>query len=270
MKGYSLPFLPKHNESRLHAFCCDNRYRRFTNNGHEPKLLAIHGARSNSKALDHLLNELLLRTETQSISFDLSGHISKQDAAGEETSLRRNLSEAQHFAELFGSSLNSVIGYSMGGALALKIAELYKYKINKVVLVCPAVYTESAYTVPFGELFRSEISRPFSYLDSSSYQFLKVFTGQVLMIIGEYDGLRAIHYGGREGVSAGWINLTDGRSVYSPIPAEVIYGLEKAAKHNLKKIVIPDCDHFILSAMKKDPNLADYVVGEIADFLQDA
>lgn len=267
MKNASEAFLCRNCWSRSHVFGRDIRYRRFTQPERPPTLLAIHGARSNLEIFDDLLTRLLLQAQIPSVSFDLSGHGYDQPVEEEELSLGRNSLEAHHFAELFRSSLNAVIGYSMGGALALKLAEHHSDRIDKIVLICPAIYAEAAYKAPFGEPFRSQISRPFSFLDSTSYKFLNDFSGQVLLIMGEHDGLQAIRYGGREGTSAGRVDWDSGRSVYSPIPAEVIQGIESAAKHKLRKIIVPDCDHSVLSALKADPDLAERITRQIGDFL---
>ena len=267
MKNASEAFLFRSCLSRSQELGGDIRYRQYTRHERPPTLLAIHGARSNLEIFDDLLTRLLLQAEIPSASFDLSGHGFDQPAEEEEYSLQRNSLEAHHFAELFRSSLNAVIGYSMGGALALKLAERHSDRINKIVLVCPAIYAESAYEVPFGEPFRSQISRPFSFLDCTSYKFLNEFSGQVLLIMGEHDGLQAVRYGASEGTSAGRVDWGNGRSVYSPIPAEVIQAIESAAKPKLRKIIVPDCDHSVLSALKATPDLAERITRQIGDFL---
>lgn len=245
----------------------DIRYRLFTDDKRTPELLAVHGARSSLESVDHLLAQLLSGENIQSVSLDLSGHSGQPDDTGEKFTLRRNLQEVQSIADIFKSSLTSVIGYSLGGALTLKLAERYSNTLDKLVLMCPAIYSDDVYDSTFGDSFRGEITKPFSYLNSSSYGFLKEFSGRVLLIIGEYDGLRAVDHRGIEGSSAGWIVLNNGRTVYSPIPSEVIQGIEAAANHKLTKLVIPDCDHFVLSALKGNPILAEKVHMEISNFL---
>ncbi|WP_081694745.1 alpha/beta hydrolase [Halomonas huangheensis] len=243
------------------------RYRVYTRKTSNPTLLAIHGARSNLESLDHLLHNLLTQRNIHSASFDLSGHHTDQNLMGEQSSLHRNLSEAQHLAGIFKPNINTLLGYSLGGAIALKLAERHRHTFEKLILVCPAIYSEEAYSRPFGKEFKTAITQPYSFLNSSSYEFLRSFTGRVLLIIGEHDGLRAMDYEKCEGSSVGLISSCDGSALYSPIPAEVIEGIESATNAKLKKLIIPGCDHHILSKLRSDLSAKELVTNCISDFL---
>lgn len=141
-----------------------------------PKLLAIHGARSDYTKLNPLLY-LLQANGIGSLGFNLSGHNEISGIEINNTSLWNNFAESLHFANLLGENLKAVIGHSMGGALALKVAEAHRQTVNKIVLFCPALYPEEAYHCPFGEVFRQKISIPLGFSDSLSLNFLREFEG---------------------------------------------------------------------------------------------
>jgi pimeloyl-ACP methyl ester carboxylesterase len=220
-------------------------------------MLAIHGARSDHIALNPLLLPLQA-LEIGSLSFDLSGHTERSPLKIEQTSLAQNLFEAKQFAKSLDPKLDTVFGHSLGGALAMKVAEYFQDTIQTLILSCPALYPEAAYSVKsYGKNFTEAISKPFGFMDSLSLQFLRRFTGNVILIVGEYDGLRAEHYGGIPGRSAGIVELEKCQSVYSPIPAEVFEAIQDAAGSRLTRIQLDQCDHRVFSHLIQYPQVAD-------------
>jgi pimeloyl-ACP methyl ester carboxylesterase len=231
-----------------------------------PKVLAIHGARSDYSRLNAILHPLQA-LGVASLSVNLSGHNPCADIALEKTSLTHNLQEALQFAGHLGGELNTVIGHSLGGAVALKVAQAHRASVRRIVLFCPALYAEAAWQQPFGPPFKSAISLPYSFLDSPSLDFLRTFEGEVLLVIGEYDGLRATAFGGIAGTSAGTQQL-GARMINSAIPHEVIEAIEKSlAPHQLKKIVLPDCDHAVSTWLRENPLRAAELANEITQFI---
>jgi pimeloyl-ACP methyl ester carboxylesterase len=231
-----------------------------------PKVLAIHGARSDYSRLNAILHPLQA-LGIGSLSFNLSGHTHNADIALESTSLAQNLQEALQFADHLGGVLNTVIGHSLGGALALKVAQAHRASVKRIVLICPALYAEAAWQQPFGPPFKRAISVPYGFLDSPSLKFLRTFDGEVLLVIGEYDGLQATAFGGIAGTSAGTLQI-GARAINSAIPYEVIEAIEKSlAPHQLKKIVLPGCDHAVSTWLRENPPRAVELANEIARFI---
>lgn len=231
-----------------------------------PKVLAIHGARSDYSRLNAILYPLQAQG-IASLSFNLSGHTPNPDIALESTSLAQNLQEALQFADHLGGVLNTVIGHSLGGALALKVAQAHRASVKRIVLICPALYAEAAWQQPFGPPFKRAISVPYGFLDSPSLKFLRTFDGEVLLVIGEYDGLQATAFGGIAGTSAGTQQI-GAREINSAIPYEVIEAIEKSlAPHQLKKIVLPGCDHAVSTWLRENPPRAVELANEIARFI---
>jgi pimeloyl-ACP methyl ester carboxylesterase len=231
-----------------------------------PKVLAIHGARSDYSRLNAILHPLQA-LGIASLSFNLSGHGPSADVALEDTSLAQNLQEALQFADHLGGEFNTVIGHSLGGALALKVAQAHRASVKRIVLICPALYAEAAWQQPFGPPFKRATSVPYGFLDSPSLDFLRTFDGEVLLVIGEYDGLKATTFGGIAGTSAGAQQM-GARAINSAIPYEVIEAVEKSlAPHQLKKIVLPGCDHAVPTWLRENPPRAVELANEIAQFI---
>ncbi|WP_224789327.1 MULTISPECIES: alpha/beta hydrolase [Pseudomonas] len=231
-----------------------------------PKVLAIHGARSDYSRLNAILYPLQAQG-IASLSFNLSGHGPGADVTLEATSLAQNLQEALQFAGHLGAELSTVIGHSLGGALALKVAQAHRDSVRHIVLFCPALYAEAAWQQPFGHPFKSAISVPFGFLDSPSLDFLRTFDGKILLVIGEYDGLRSTAFGGIPGTSAGTQQM-GARSIYSAIPYEVIETIEKSLPpHQFRKIVLPGCDHAVPTWLRENPPRAVELANEIAQFI---
>lgn len=223
-------------------------------------LLAIHGARSDHRRLDPLLRPLQA-AGVGSLAGDLSGHTGQSPLANADTSLANNLREALRFSALLGPALDTVFGHSLGGALAMKLAQQCRRTVRTLVLRGPALYPEAAYAAArYGPAFTRTISTPFGFMDSSSLPFLRSFAGHVVLVVGQYDGLPAERHGGVRGRSAGLVDVRDGsgasRTVYSPIPAEVFEVIRDAASGHLSEIVLEACDHKVLSHLAQHPEAA--------------
>ncbi|CAB5697082.1 alpha/beta fold hydrolase [Aeromonas dhakensis] len=236
-----------------------------------PQLLAIHGARSDYTKLNAILYPLQT-LGIASLSVNLSGHNPASSIGLEETSLGKNMQEALRYADHLAPHLHTVLGHSLGGALALKVAQVHRASVKKIVLFCPALYPEEAYHRRFGSAFKEAISTPFGFLDSHSLTFLREFKGDLMLIIGQYDGLISTNFGGLAGQAAGrvtlWNTSSEERNVYSAIPFEVIDAIEQSlAPKRFEKIVLPDCDHAISSWLRTHPSHAHWVAGKVAAFI---
>ena len=235
-------------------------------------VLALHGARSNL----HRLSPLLAPLQTLgvgSIAPSLSGHGSDSPVPVEHTSLAQNLQEALRFAELAGNSLRMVVGSSLGGALAMRVAEACRDRVDCLVLIGPALYPEAAWEAAhFGEPFRHAISVPFGFMESRSLDFLRSFNGRVMLVQGEWDGLPAAAHGGAAGRSAGETSITlpDGsrRTVWSPIPREVFDALREAAGDKLQHVVLQDCDHRAGQFLQLHPPVASALAQLVQQMLE--
>lgn len=238
----------------------------FSAGSESPGVLAIHGANSDYTKLNPLLYPLQQKG-VATLSFNLSGHSVASGVALHGTSLGNNLKEALKFFHVTQPGTRAVIGHSLGGALALKLAEAHCDIVDRIVLFCPAIYPDSAYSKAFGPQFKAALSQPHGFLDSSSYRFLREFRGTVMLVMGEYDGLRATDFGGRDGTSAGEVVL-NGMRVHSPIPAEVIEAIARnVPTDRLITRILPGCDHRVAGWLRMHPEQAGHLAGKVADFL---
>lgn len=235
---------------------------------HSPPLFMLGGARSD---FTHL-NPLLYRLQALgigSLTGNLSGHSLASLPGAQAPSLHTNLSEALRFFRHVEHRCCTVIGHSLGGALALKVAAHHARQITRLVLLCPAVYADSAYHAPFGPAFTRAISTPLGFLDSDSYRFLRGFRGRVLLVLGQYDGLCAAEHGRTAGTSVGHVEI-DGVLRYSPIPEEVVHALRAAvAPGHLQQLILPDCDHGIAAHLRAHPQQARELAQQVAAFIRE-
>ncbi|MDH0646765.1 alpha/beta hydrolase [Pseudomonas sp. GD03858] len=230
-------------------------------------VFVVGGARSDFTRLNPLLYRLQQRG-IGSLTGNLSGHSRASEPGAKDASLASNLQEALRFHQHLDSRSDTVIGHSLGGALALKLAA-QRSQVRKLVLICPAVYPDAAHAAPFGPAFSEAIRKPFAFLDCDSYAFLRQFQGRVLLVVGEYDGLNSKVHGQGPGTSAGTRNLA-GVERYSPIPEEVTHTLLRSvpARH-VECLMLTDCDHGIAAHLRDRPQVADQVAESVAAFILD-
>jgi len=229
----------------------------------------LGGARSDFTRLNPLLYRLQA-AGIGSLTGNLSGHSLASEPGAVAPSLATNLEEAQRFHTHIAPRCRTLIGHSLGAAITLKLAARLP-QVDSIVLICPAVYPDEAHRAPFGPAFTTAISKPYGFLDSDSYAFLKQFQGRVLMVIGEYDGLNSQRFGKGPGTSAGSLWLA-GAERYSPIPEEVTQALmQSVPAARLQCLFLTDCDHGIASHLRSTPAIADQVASAVAGFiLEDA
>lgn len=230
-----------------------------------PPVFVVGGARSDFTRLNPLLYRLQ-RQGIGSLSGNLSGHSKAAEPGAPAATLAINQQEALRFQRHIAPRCRTLLGHSLGGAVALKLAAQLP-EIDKLVLVCPAVYPDAAHHAPFGPAFTAAIRTPFGFLDCDSYAFLRQFQGRVLLVIGEYDGLNSRAYGQGAGTSAGtrWLG---GVQRYSPIPEEVTHALLRSVPSpHVECLMLTDCDHGIAAHLRDAPQVADQVTQAVAGFI---
>jgi len=218
------------------------------------------------------LNPLLYRLQALgigSLTANLSGHSQASEPGAFEPSLRTNREEALRFHRHIAARCQTVIGHSLGASIALKLAA-QQPAVDKLILICPAVYPDSAHDAPFGPAFTAAISKPYGFLDCDSFEFLRQFHGRVLLVMGEFDGLNSQTHGQGAGTSAGTLWLA-GAQRYSPIPEEVTRSLLKSVPPpNLQCLLLSNCDHGVAAHLRSAPLVADQVAQTVAEFIFDA
>ncbi|CAM3969177.1 hypothetical protein CCOS865_00802 [Pseudomonas reidholzensis] len=236
-------------------------------NPRAPVAFVVGGARSDFTRLNPLLYRLQ-QHGISSLTGNLSGHSLASEPGAVAPSLSTNLNEALRFQRTIAEHCQTLIGHSLGAAIALKMAAQLP-DVRKLVLICPAVYPDAAHQAPFGPAFTAAISQPFGFLECDSYAFLRQFQGKVLLVIGEYDGLNSRTFGQGPGTSAG-TRLMAGIPRYSPIPEEVTHALLRSVPApDVQCLLLTDCDHGIAAHLRDAPQVADQVAEVVAAFMLD-
>lgn len=240
----------------------------FNDQHEEPWILSVHGARGDYTK-SNVVSFGLQQRGYSLLGLNLSGHSPAGVLTPGQTTLGNNIREAEIFFEELDPRRPKVIfGYSLGGTPALKLLEEHSDEIDKLVLFYPGVYPQAGYDKHFGTEFRAVISEPFSYRDNDTIELLRKFKGDLLLIVGQYDGLDPVAYGKPAGTSAGQI-VVGGTTYYSPIPKEVIDMVFAAVPEDRRqRITIPNCDHFVLRWMREHPQQAEQLLDQIDAFLK--
>jgi hypothetical protein len=230
-----------------------------------PPLFVVGGARSDFTRLNPLLYRLQA-LGIGSLTANLSGHSLVSEPGALAPSLIINREEARRFHQHIATRCQTLIGHSLGASIALKLAA-QQPAVDKLILICPAVYPDCAHDAPFGPAFKAAISKPYGFLDCDSFAFLRQFQGRVLLVMGEFDGLNSQTHGQGAGTSAGTLWLA-GAERYSPIPEEVTRALLKSVPPpHLECLLLSNCDHGIAAHLRTAPGVADQVAQTIAEFI---
>lgn len=234
----------------------------------EPWVLSVHGARGDYTKADAISFGLQERGNSL-LGMALSGHSKAGVLAPEQTTLGSNVREAAAFYEyLRDDRPKTVIGYSLGGTPVLKLLQDHANEIDKIVLFYPGIYSQDAYEKHFGTEFREVISEPFSYRNNDTIDLLRRFSGRLLLVKGQYDGLDPQDYGKPAGTSAGEIEV-NGKKYYSPIPKEVIDMVYDAVPEDRRQLIeIPDCDHSVILWMRDHPAEAEVFLNQVDAFIK--
>ena len=133
-------------------------------------------------------------------------------------------------------------GVSMGGYVALGVVNKLPGVFEKLVLYAPAAYSKNSHHLHFGESFRQEIRSPNSWRDSSAFEWLQNYQGEVMMIYGSNDEV---------------------------IPEEIVSkytGICKE-KDNCQEVFIEDMPHTIWSDKENDKIYREEIFKHILSFV---
>jgi pimeloyl-ACP methyl ester carboxylesterase len=148
-------------------------------------LLSLHGAGTAVRERVFYLADALAPIGATTFAFDFSGHGTSSGALHESTLARRivQASAGLRAAELDQPLL--LMGNSMGGFIAASLAT--KVNSDGLILMCPALYDDSALDVPFDHRFTELIRAQDSYERSTLPNRLRNYKGHVLLLIGSDD-----------------------------------------------------------------------------------
>lgn len=150
--------------------------------------LFLHGAGQSSRLRVRALREHLALRGCGSAAFDFSGHgDSSANSAG---SLRKRFEQARSAlaylspaAELHAQAKPRIlVGISMSGEIAIRIAADPANGIDHLVLLVGAVYDRDAFELPFGPAFSAAIRRPQSWCNALAPDLLHDFRGSLTIV----------------------------------------------------------------------------------------
>jgi esterase/lipase len=205
-----------------------------TENTRIPEVLILHGGSKDSSNLIYLAEKLQSNGQC-SLIFDHSGH-GKSTGKIFQSSLEKRVREGKELLKEFKvQEPITVIGFSMGAHVALKLAE--EVPVDNIILFCPAIYDRRAFKRFFGEEFTYIIRQQDSWKNSDVFKFLEKYTGKLTIIIGDKDDI---------------------------IPSEVVEQLEWHAPEAEKQtLILPDCTHAINEYLKSNPSEFERVLTAI-------
>lgn len=150
-----------------------------------PRFIFLHGAGTGNKERVQSIATPVISNNVNILTLDFSGH---GESTGElkKSSLKKRLEEANAAIKQFSSKEPLIIcGSSMGGYIAIKLLDFYK--VDTLILFCPALYDKNAYNVRFDAGFTEIIRTPESWKNTDALDSLEKFTGNLLIVMGEKD-----------------------------------------------------------------------------------
>lgn len=153
--------------------------------GVKPNVLILHGSGKSNRLHYDYIRFLLAEDGIATCAFDFIGH---GETGGDikSTSLKdRTQQAAAIIDQLKLSQPLGLLGGSMGAYTAIKLTELYK--VDRLVLVVPAVYSKGVYTIPFGEDLTERLREKEGWKDSDAWSILEKFSGKLLIGVAQND-----------------------------------------------------------------------------------
>ncbi len=145
----------------------------------------MHGAGNAHRGDFRLFREQLLNHGISSAAFDFVGHGNSGGELKRSSLISRTCQACSVVDSLDIQQPFSVIGASMGAYTAVKLLEYYP--IKSLILLVPAMYTSTAYTVPFNAGFTDIIRQSESWHHSDAWDILSGYRGRLLIIAAEND-----------------------------------------------------------------------------------
>ncbi|WP_050477782.1 alpha/beta fold hydrolase [Herbaspirillum rhizosphaerae] len=202
------------------------------------RALFLHGAGQSDRQRQRLLREDLAHAGFGSLALDFSGH--GESSANSPGSLKKRLRQAQCMSAHADAdrAIRTVVGTSMSGEIALRLACESGSRIDHVILIVGAIYDRAAFPLPFGPEFSGAIRRPQSWRHAETLELIRGYRGGLTLIRALDDAV---------------------------IPHEVADLLEQAAvSARFRRIIdLPATDHRVSEKMANDAALRQRIAAAI-------
>lgn len=178
--------------------------------------IILHGAGTSERTRFYPIANELIKRGIGVVLFDFSGHGQSTGKLSEQSLEKRKNQAKAVIDELAPQGKLYLIGFSMGAQTLCDILPIYKDRTDAVLLGCPAIYTEEARNILFGNKeFTAKLREENSWQNSIAPDSINDFTGRTVIAIGDQDKV---------------------------IPKDVV-GLLKDASKNLTYIEYPGVTH---------------------------
>jgi dienelactone hydrolase len=158
-----------------------------------PAVLFIHGGGRYSENLYREWQHYLAENNIASLSFFHRG-VGTSEGIFSDSSLNNRLKDAEaaydYLAGCSRININniSIYGSSMGGHVAVRFVQKHP-EINSLILQSAAAYSLQSEMLPLNDLFKAEISKTDSWLNSPVFEIIGKFPGNCLAVYGENDAV---------------------------------------------------------------------------------
>ncbi|WP_454722302.1 MULTISPECIES: alpha/beta hydrolase [Cupriavidus] len=143
--------------------------------------LLLHGAGTSHRARWLPLRQALAARGVGSVAIDFSGH--GESSARTPNSLAKRQREAEAaLAHLDGAGPRAVIGISMSGEIAVRLAADPRHRIGRLLTLVGAAYHPDAFALPFGPAFTAVLRTPESWRASHAFAHIARFPGRVTLV----------------------------------------------------------------------------------------
>ncbi|MFL9922675.1 alpha/beta fold hydrolase [Herbaspirillum lusitanum] len=153
----------------------------------EISTLLLHGAGQSSRQRQRALRNTLAQQGCGSAGFDFSGH--GESSARTPNSLKKRWDEARQALSLLRPSQRTVVGTSMSGEIAMRLACDPALQISHLVTIVGAVYDHAAFELPFGPHFSAALRRPESWHNAATLDMIAGYRGGITLIRAANDAV---------------------------------------------------------------------------------
>lgn len=194
--------------------------------------LFLHGAGHSNRQRQRTLREYLCQAGMNSVAIDFSGH--GDSTAHTPNSLSKRLDEAQQATSFLSAGPHTVIGSSMSGEIAIRLACAPGNHFTHLVLLVGAIYDRAAFNLPFGPQFSAVIRQPQSWRHAATLELIASYTGDLTII-------RAL----------------DDAVIPHDIADLLVAGATMARTRRI--VDLEGCDHKVSERLRDDPHLLQQV-----------
>lgn len=154
----------------------------------EKNAVILHGAGTSELTRFYPIAEELAKHSLGVVLFDFSGHGQSTGRLSEQSLQKRKEQAKAVIDKIAPKGRLYLAGFSMGAQTLCDILPDYKDRVEAILLGCPAIYTEEAKNIPFGNKeFTAKLREENSWKNSKAPDSLKDFAGRCVIAIGDQD-----------------------------------------------------------------------------------